>query len=570
MNKRYRGLSIGQSIFVMTVMIVGTIMFISAFITYQILYNQTTELVINSSQEINKQIILNYENYLSDVIEISNNLQKDIVENSQNDDWTTISLMFNYITEIDKNVRSVSLYDVSGHMISSSEALSPMIMTEETWFVQAYLNQDIHYFSNPYLELFNDHSKQVITISKYVSYIDQGVSKYGILAIDVNTDDLVTLAEMSNLGQDGHILIINNDNRLVYSSSTFDNSQSLSIANDLILGGQFVELNHQSFYVNVNTIKYTRWKIATFINADELENIKSDILTSMIFVFAGTLVIIVISSAFFSMRITRPMHKLENHIKKIESGDFESHIQVDGQKEVILLADAFNQMSDEIGELMQKVLTEQDEKRKTQFIALQNQINPHFLYNTLDSIVYLSENHKNKEVEQMIIALSKFFRMSITDEMNLVSLENEIEHVKSYLTIQQIRYSHGFSYDFSIEDQMLKFNVLKLSLQPLVENALIHGIQPDEEFNHIHIKAYEKEGNLYLEVINEGYGLNQERIDDIHKMIRGEITSTSMGLKNVYQRLKLYYGEEADLYITSTLDESTTVTMKMPLGEGKL
>jgi two-component system sensor histidine kinase YesM len=214
---------------------------------------------------------------------------------------------------------------------------------------------------------------------------------------------------------------------------------------------------------------------------------------------------------------------------------------------------------------MQKVLNEQNEKRKTHFLALQNQINPHFLYNTLDSIVALSENNRNKDVEHAIIALSKFFRMSISSDMNLVELKDEIEHVRNYLVIQQIRYRNAFKFDFDIDEDVLHHKVIKLSLQPLVENAILHGIQPEEAFTTILIKGYIKDNFTYVEVFNEGYGISQDKIDEIKAVIQSQKESSSMGLKNVYQRLKLYYGEEADLYFESELDEYTKVIMKMPM-----
>jgi two-component system sensor histidine kinase YesM len=261
------------------------------------------------------------------------------------------------------------------------------------------------------------------------------------------------------------------------------------------------------------------------------------------------------------------MNQLKKYIKKIEEGDFDSHVYVRGQKEVVVLADAFNTMSDRIKNLMDRVLIEQTEKRKTHFKALQNQINPHFLYNTLDSIVWLSENNRNKDVEKAIIALSKFFRMSISSESNIVPLKDEIEHVTNYLLIQQIRYQNSFEFTIDIQDQILEFSVLKLSLQPLVENAIIHGIKPDESFTKILITGYIRNGFVFVEVFNEGYGLNQQKIDEIMDMLHQEKESTSMGLKNVYQRLKLYYGAQADLIIESELDEYTKVIMKIPINQ---
>jgi two-component system sensor histidine kinase YesM len=334
-----------------------------------------------------------------------------------------------------------------------------------------------------------------------------------------------------------------------------------------VLGGKLTTFKGLSMYVNVNTIKYTRWKIATFINVDTITKSKNDSFVRMILIFLGTLIAITFSSALYASRISRPMNKLKDHIKKIEEGDFDTMIEIEGQKEVVVLADAFNSMSQRIEELMQKVLNEQVEKRKTHFIALQNQINPHFLYNTLDSIVSLSEKHRNKDVEKAIVALSKFFRMSISSEKSTVALKDEIEHVRNYLLIQQIRYQHSFVFNFEIDEAVQDNFVIKLSLQPLVENAIIHGINPEEAYTKILIKAFQREAFTVVEVYNEGYGIDQNRINEIHQMIKSEKESTSMGLKNVYQRLKLYYGNSADLFIESELDEYTKVTMIIPIGE---
>ena len=135
------------------------------------------------------------------------------------------------------------------------------------------------------------------------------------------------------------------------------------------------------------------------------------------------------------------------------------------------------------------------------------------------------------------------------------------------MLIQQIRYQHSFKFEFDIDKEIEDNYVLKLSLQPLVENAIIHGIRPEESFTKILIKGYQKDGFTFIEVFNEGYGMTQQRIDEIVAMIRGEKESESMGLKNVYQRLRLYYGLDADLLIESELDEYTKVTMKIPIGQ---
>lgn len=576
MIKRLTDLSIGQMIFIISIAIVGAILMLATVTTNQIIFTRTDKLIESTSKEINKQVIMNYENYLSNVIDISNSLQGYIVEYTKENNVDELNRLFVATTNIEKNIRSVALLNEYGQVVSSSinSGINPRI-ADIDWFKQAIQMVDIHHFSGLHTENIVMNGKdEVVTISKYVQYMKNNETMNGVLMIDINTSNFKTLAAQTNLGESGHIIITDQTNGLIYSSNSECTSRicdSAMIAQSIVLGGKLVSLNDLNMYVNVNTIKDTRWKIATFINVNEIVTMKTEILVQMIFIFLGTLIAVAITSYIFSRRITNPMNKLKKHITLIEQGDFDTRVHVEGQKEVLLLADAFNNMSDKVKELMIKVLNEQNEKRKTHFIALQNQINPHFLYNTLDSIVALSENNRNKDVELAIIALSKFFRMSISSEMNLVELKDEIEHIRNYLVIQQIRYRNAFKFDFEIDEEILHHKVIKLSLQPLVENAILHGIQPDEAFTTILIKAYHKDGFTFIEVFNEGYGISQDRINEIHEMIQSEKQSSSLGLKNVYQRLKLYYGDEADLTIESELDEYTKVIMKMPFStEGEL
>lgn len=576
MIKRLNDLSIGQMIFVISIAIVGIILMLATVTTNQIIFTRTDKLIETTSKEINKQVIMNYENYLSNVIGISNSLQGYIVDYTESNNIEELNQLFVITTNIEKNIRSIALLSRDGDMIaaSSSGALNPSI-SEVDWFKQAIQMVDIHHFSGLHIEnSVSDGTDEVVTISKYVQYFDNGTMTDGVLMIDINTRNFKTIAAQTNLGNAGHIIITDQMNGLIYSSDvdcTQSVCESAVIAQSIVLGGKLVNLSDLNMYVNVNTIKDTRWKIATFINVNEIVTMKTEILVQMIFIFLGTLIAVAITSLYFSRRITNPMNKLKRHIKLIEEGDFETRVDVEGQKEVILLADAFNTMSDKVKDLMVKVLNEQNEKRKTHFIALQNQINPHFLYNTLDSIVALSENNRNKDVELAIIALSKFFRMSTSSVMNLVELKDEIEHIRNYLVIQQIRYRNSFKFDFEIDEEILHHKVIKLSLQPLVENAILHGIQPDESFSTILIKAYNKNGSMFIEVFNEGYGISPQRIQEIHEMIQSEKQSSSLGLKNVYQRLKLFYGDDADLFIESELDEYTRVIMRIPLSmESKL
>lgn len=575
MLKKINDLSIGQSIFLLLMVFVSTIVLLSGILTYRLIFVRTDDLIESTSKEINKQVVLNYESYLSNVIDTSNSLQKYIVDYTKQNNYNQLSELFTNSVAISNNIVNIALFNHQGNVLSASqqEGLISNYSNFE-WFAQATSNPDIHHFSKPHIQdLTHLTNQQVFSVTKSVEIINDNQSSLGVLLIDINTDEFIQLSNQTNLGDQGHIVILDANNEYIYDSlneCVNQNCLSIGIIQDIILGGQLQTINNTSMYVNVNTITHTRWKMATFINVNEITQAKNQMFINMALIFISMIFILAIVSFFFAKRINDPMNTLKRYIKKIEKGDFDSHVYVSGQKEVVALADAFNTMSDRIKMLMSRVLIEQKEKRKTHFKALQNQINPHFLYNTLDSIVWLSENNRNADVEKAIIALSKFFRMSISSESNIVPLQDEIEHVSNYLLIQQIRYQNSFDFTINIDQDVLQHKVLKLSLQPLVENAIIHGIKPDESFNEIKISAYKDEHFLYIEVFNQGYGIDQSKIAEIMHMLHVEKESTSMGLKNVYQRLKLYYGPSADLLIESEMDEYTKVIMKIPVHQKEL
>ncbi|HLV49880.1 MAG TPA: histidine kinase, partial [Erysipelothrix sp.] len=335
------------------------------------------------------------------------------------------------------------------------------------------------------------------------------------------------------------------------------------VVNDMILGGEAHDVDGTKMYVNVNTINATRWKIATFYDIQSINQAQYQMIINLLIAFMITIILIAIASIIVSERINSPMKQLRKAISALEKGSYDVSLDVKGQKEIVDLAKAFSEMRIRIKDLMHEVIKEQREKEETHFQALQSQINPHFLYNTLDSIVWLSENNRNKDVEKAIIALSKFFRRSVNSE-NIVTLEEEIDHVFNYLLIQQIRYQNQFNFEIDINDSLKEQRILKLSLQPLVENAIIHGIQPEDDFKTIRVSGYEKDGFIYVEVFNEGYGLTALNIHRILMNIKGDASTTSMGLRNVYQRIKLLYGDLGDLMIESELDEYTKVILKIP------
>lgn len=575
MKRKLDQLTIGQTIFIVSTLVVAILVLVTVLVMQFIFFKQVDNLIEDTSKEINKQVVMNYESYLSDVIETSNSLQEYIVQYSSQNDYSRLADLFESTVKAQSSIQNIGLFNTSGQALVTSfgEKVNPDV-ENLNWFNEALVYSDIHHFSTPHIEDgFMNGQEDVITISKRVDYVSNGHTLKAVLMLDISASGLSSIAQRTNFGENGSILITDINDLLVFDSnlSCIDNDcDRIDIVKSILLGGSLLTVDNQYMYVNVNTLQDTRWKITSFINVDESVKTKERIFLTMLLSFVVSISLIAIFSSWMARRITNPMNVLKKHITKLEEGDFEAQVVVVGQKEVVHLAEAFNIMSNRIHELMTRIIDEQNEKRKTHYIALQNQINPHFLYNTLDSIVSLSEKGRNKDVEKAIIALSKFFRMSVSSDMSLISLKDEIEHVKHYLIIQQIRYMKDFEYEIDVPKDLELCKVIKLSIQPLVENAIIHGINVDESFKHIKISATKKDQYLYIEVYNQGYGITANKIADIYKMIQSEQATGSMGLKNVYQRLKLYFGDKADLILESELDSYTKVILKLPINQGEL
>jgi len=548
-----------------------TVLLISSTVYYSVFARRSDSLVESQSREINKQIVLNYESYINSVIETANYIQfaslnRDVALSSEE-----LGDVFFYNSEIKKDVVSIYLFDEKGNKLLGNE-LNPLRLidiAEEEWFLNALNERSIFHFSAPHDQsVSREMIDQVISVTRSVEYTWMGEKQKGVILIELNFRVLTDLAEKTNLGEGGHIMILNDRDSLIYHSGRMDDEgfdESLSLAEKNYLGGFRTRLKNRDMYLNINTLAHTRWRIVTVNNINEIAEARQQLLLIVLLIFLASFAVTTVVSLFISRRISSPLNQLKKAMLKIEKGDFTTRVLVSsGQKEVLRLSRSFNSMLEEIHSLMDKVVNEQREKRKTELKALQNQINPHFLYNTLDSIVWLAENNRSEDVVTTVIALARFFRISISKGQQFISLKDEISHIKNYLTIQKIRYVDKFEYSFEIDPQIYDQKVMKLILQPIVENAIYHGVG-DDEVEKITIRAGQKGKFIVFEVENTGYGITEERIAEIYEILKGNHSIASVGMRNVYLRLKLFYGDEADIKISSVLDEKTTIKLFIPI-----
>ena len=272
-------------------------------------------------------------------------------------------------------------------------------------------------------------------------------------------------------------------------------------------------------------------------------------------------------SKLISQSISYPVRQLCEMTKEVAQGNFDVHGPQNTTEELQILTNNFEHMAQKVERLIEDVKVEQQNLRKKELQLLQEQINPHFLYNTLDTIMWLAIDHQDDKVVEMVAALSGFFRTSLSHGEDKISIREELEHVENYLKIQQLRYGDIMEYSIDVPDEIKKNDIVKITLQPLVENALYHGLKKQREKGMIKISSVDDENNIFLIVEDNGVGMQPEQVVQINKEMYEDIwvnRTTGFGIANVNRRIKLYYGEEYGLILESEPDIGTKVIVVVP------
>lgn len=307
-------------------------------------------------------------------------------------------------------------------------------------------------------------------------------------------------------------------------------------------------------------------------NLDALRvGIKDNIITS-IGVFVVALIIVVSVAVLLSWNIVReivmPVKELCDMASSIGTGDFKVRAQSETTDELAMLGESFNDMAGQIDTLVEDVRIEQGKLRAIELQLLQEQINPHFLYNTLDTITWLSEMGENEQVIMMVNALSEFFRTGLSNGKDIVTVEEEGRHIESYLKIQQFRYQDRMDYVIDIENEVAECKIPKLTLQPLVENALYHGIKNKRGRGLIEVRGYRQSDNVVFIVKDDGPGIDPAVLLNVQKMLAGEeyerVKDHGFGLNNVLQRIQLTFGQDYGIEINSIFGKGTEIKVLIP------
>ena len=472
------------------------------------------------------------------------------------------------------DIRNVGIISKNGRMLindGSKSVNQDLDLNTQEWYATALEKPNGPILTSSHVQhIISGERPWVITLSRGIRDRSGSGEKEGVFFIDLNYSAISELCDQSTVGTKGYAFILDAKGNIVYhpqQQQLYNELQTENISlimdtdEDTVLTGTG---NDGKLY-SISRSEKTGWTVVDCTNVKELLS-KSRQAQSVYVLTAIILVIVaLLFSRFMARSITLPIQKLRDSMKKVQEGDFSvSDVVVDSKNEIGSLTKSFDVMTHRIHELMEQNVHEQEEKRKSELKALQSQINPHFLYNTLDSIIWMAEGKKNEEVVLMTASLARLLRQSISNEDEVVPIANEVEYARGYLTIQKMRYKDKLEFQIEVDSSILYIPLIKLVLQPIIENAIYHGLKYKESKGLLIVKGFMKDGNAVLQVIDDGVGMEEETLAHIYDKHKVNYHSNGVGVYNVQKRLKLYYGEDYGITYTSELGKGTTATITIP------
>ena len=540
---------------VVCIVLIACVIGVFVFVSYYV--ESTEDNAITSSEQAVSQVENMVTNYMEDMSVIMEMVQRNMKVSE-----VDRSEFFQNLIDIRKDVEAITVHSENGELIaywSNGQQLKETISNNLSY---TKLEADGLFISAPHVQnLFKEYYPWVVTFSQKIK-TEEGENLQ--VSMDIRFSNIASYVDKVGIGPHGYCFIADREGNIVYHPQ-----QQLIYAGLKGEQGENIRRYKDGAHIlngviyTINTLENCDWRIVGVSYVDELVTVK---VFGMIQVVAFVAIIVVLTTALAGVLLTglfsKPAKELASAMRRFvrEAEDFEFY-PVKGTEEIVALSESFGQMVLQIQELMEKVRNEEITLRKTELNALQAQINPHFLYNTLDSIAWMCEVGRTKEAVEMVNALARLFRISISKGHELITIAQELQHAECYLKIQKFRYKNQFDYKFQVEESCLGYLCNKITLQPLIENAIVHGLDLSDK-GEIRIEVVEDGQDIVMTVFDNGVGMSEEQCAEIFQ--KDIHQKGGIGIKNVNDRIKIYFGEQYGITISSELDEWTKVEIRMP------
>jgi len=574
-KKSLRGRMILSFLLIVAIAVVS-FMIISINRSSRVIKETSVDYTLQLIQMMNENIefyIENMEN-ISQIAIYNSDVRKYLVADDDADEYLAkVEEQFATLKETRKDIYNIGVVGMNTNYLINDRTvlINPFIQLNDLeWYNKAIEGKDTVFSSHVQNIVYKEY-EWVVTLSKPIGDPVDG-EIIGVLFVDLNYRAISNLAEEINLGQKGYVYIVDGDGNIVYHPKQ-----------QLIYSGLWEEElmpadrtknpvasweNNNKLYTSTRS-ELTGWTVVGVSDLDEMLSSTDDII-SMYYLLAVVLIgVAMLLAVLLTDKITLPLRRLQESMLKVETGNFKvDMMEIQSRDEIGDLIRTFHIMIQEIENLIARNNIEQEEKRKSELNALQAQINPHFLYNTLDSIIWMAEDSNTRDVVLMTSALAKLLRKSISNENELVTVSEELEYTKSYLLIQKMRYKGKLKYSVNIDAAIADMEIIKLIVQPLVENAIYHGIKYKEGIGTIVIEAEYREKEIVIQVIDDGYGMSDDQLVHIFDERVIDERRNGVGVRNVHKRIQLYYGSQYGLSFISKIGQGTIATIHLPVQTG--
>ena len=537
-----------------------------------------------NSQRVLAQVNLNLDAYLRGMMRVSDTMYYRVIKNADLDsDSLDAQMALLYESNRDSLV-SIAVFAQSGELVSATplatlkKSVAPQ---RQDWFAAAVDRIENLHFSTPHVQnLFEDPDyryRWVVSLSRQVELTRAGSIEGGVLLVDMSFSGIEQICKDVELASsDGYLYLIDGDGEIIYHPRQQLIYAGLLEENNRTAAGYEDGSHAETFggakrQVTVKTVGYTGWKLVGVVPADNIWDNYGQLLLFFLFVVLFSIFLLVFVNLHLSERISVPIKTLERAVKELEAGREEVDIDVSGPYEIERLGHSIRSMVSTMRHLMDDIIEQEAQKRRSELDVLQSQINPHFLYNTLDSVGWMTENGRTDEAILMVTSLARFFRISLSRGSNIIPIADELEHARHYLTIQKMRYKNKFSAVIAAEDGVEGLYTIKLIVQPILENAIYHGMAYADGDGEITVRARRDGEDVVIEVADNGPGMPEETVERLLDQSYAAAPGTKgsgIGLRNVHQRIRLTFGEEYGLAIHSEPDAGTTVCIRLPVLEG--
>lgn len=582
----YRNMNIGGKLLVTYILLIVlpavTISYISYQKTSAMLQDQVVESTRQSFEQANTFITYKLNN-VKDVSSIlyMNRTLNDILKKKgpgyslkeQIDDYQTL-LDIIRSGQNSREIYSIRLFVESEGIYSkeNSSILSLSKIRGEPWYTEMADNQQSIYCRPTYAHDYGDARglQNIVSCIRPLQDYDFSGSWLGVLAIDIAENSISEIIERTNITHKGQVYLLDDEGKVISAADKsrlgkpLEQQKELQAISGTSSAIKMLKTGGKAGSILIQKqVEGTNWRLVAVIPQEEILAQSSQLAKYLILLFIVVTVLAVLTAFGVSRGITRRIRLLIRHVGNIEAEKWNLKMRIDSTDEVGKLQQHFNRMSESMRDLIREKYQAEVAKKSAELRALQAQINPHFLYNTLELIHWMAMKHKAQDISEIVGRLAKFFRLSLSKGRDIICIRDEIEHVRTYLDIQNRRFSGRIEYSFEIGEGLNDISTVKLVLQPLVENAILHGIREKEEKRGRIRIICRRDGDLVRFVVeDDGTGMTDEQIRRI--TLESQSGSGGYGVHNVVQKIRLYYGEEYGLHYESEPGVGTRVTVVFP------